>query len=59
MLAESSAPVLVFETGLPTRYYLDRTAVDLSRLVPTATRTACPYKGRTSEYWDARVGDGG
>ena len=58
VLAESSAPVLVFETGLPTRYYLDRTAVDLSRLVPTATRTACPYKGRTSEYWDARVGEG-
>ena len=28
LLAESSAPVMVFETGLPTRYYLDRTAVD-------------------------------
>jgi uncharacterized protein (DUF427 family) len=58
VLAESSAPVLVFETGLPTRYYLDRTAVDLSHLVPNQTRTACPYKGRTSEYWDARAGDG-
>jgi uncharacterized protein (DUF427 family) len=57
VLAESSAPVLVFETGLPTRYYLDRTAVDLSHLVPNETRTACPYKGRTSEYWDARVGE--
>src|SRR5690242_19366278 len=30
VLAESSAPVLLFETGLPTRYYLDRTAVDLA-----------------------------
>lgn len=57
VLAESRSPVLVFETGLPTRYYLDRTAVDLSRLVPTSTRTACPYKGRTTEYWDAVVGD--
>ena len=56
-LAESAAPVLVFETGLPTRYYLDRTAVDLSRLEATGTRTACPYKGRTTEYWNARVGD--
>ncbi|HWI73091.1 MAG TPA: DUF427 domain-containing protein, partial [Baekduia sp.] len=26
VLAESGAPVLVFETGLPTRYYLDRSA---------------------------------
>src|SRR4051794_34211933 len=53
VLAESRAPVLVFETGLPTRYYLARTAVDLSHLVPNETHTACPYKGRTSEYWDA------
>jgi uncharacterized protein (DUF427 family) len=30
VLAESSSPVLVFETGLPTRYYLDRTDVDFS-----------------------------
>lgn len=54
-LAESSSPVLVFETGLPTRYYLDRTDVDFSRLVPSETRTACPYKGRTSAYWSVRV----
>ena len=26
-LAESTTPVLVFETGLPTRYYVDRTDV--------------------------------
>lgn len=57
VLAESRSPVLLFETGLPTRYYLDPTAVDFSRLVPNATRTACPYKGRTTRYWDARVGD--
>ncbi len=57
VLAESRAPVLLFETGLPTRYYLDRTAVDFRHLVPTGTRTECPYKGRTTEYWDLRVGD--
>jgi len=57
VLAESTAPVMVFETGLPTRYYLDRTAVDLTHLMPNVTRTACPYKGRTTEYWDARAGD--
>lgn len=57
LLAESTAPVLVFETGLPTRYYLDRSAVQWDRLSPSTTRTACPYKGRTSGYWSVRVGD--
>jgi uncharacterized protein (DUF427 family) len=51
VLAESDAPVLLFETGLPTRAYLDPTALDVSRLVPSDTRTACPYKGVTSRYW--------
>ena len=57
VLAESSAPVLVFETGLPTRYYVDRTAVDFSYLVASETETACPYKGVTSDYWSVRVGE--
>ena len=57
VLADSSSPVLVFETGLPTRYYLNRTEVDFTHLVPTATETACPYKGRTSGYWSVRIGD--
>jgi len=56
VLAESGSPVLVFETGLPTRYYLNRTDVDFSQLTPTDTVTACPYKGTTSGYWSARVG---
>jgi uncharacterized protein (DUF427 family) len=57
VLAESSSPVLVFETGLPTRYYLNRTDVDFSRLVHSETQTACPYKGVTSDYWSSRAGD--
>ena len=36
---------MVFETGLPTRYYLNRTEVDFAHLVPSDTVTACPYKG--------------
>ena len=56
VLAESSSPVLVFETGLPPRSYLPRTAVDFTHLVPSPTRTACPYKGRTSAYWSAETG---
>ena len=57
VLAESTSPVLVFETGLPTRYYLNRTDVDFTHLVPSDTETACPYKGTTSGYWSARVED--
>jgi uncharacterized protein (DUF427 family) len=56
LLAESAAPVLVFETGLPTRYYLPRTAVDFTRLRPSATVTSCPYKGRTTGYWSVAAG---
>jgi uncharacterized protein (DUF427 family) len=55
LLAESSSPVMVFETGLPTRYYFNRTELNFSHLVPTETVTACPYKGRTSGYWSVRV----
>ena len=57
VLAESSSPVLVFETGLPTRYYLNRGDVDFTRLLPSDTVTACPYKGTTSGYWSTRVDD--
>jgi uncharacterized protein (DUF427 family) len=56
VLARSSRPVLVFETGLPTRYYLDRLDVDFTHLVPSDTATACPYKGTTSAYWSVDVG---
>lgn len=56
VLAESPAPVMVFETGLPPRYYLDRTAVNFDHLRPTETVTACPYKGRTSGYWSVVAG---
>jgi uncharacterized protein (DUF427 family) len=55
VLAETSSPVLCFETGLPTRYYIDRTDVDFTHLVPSDTQTSCPYKGTTSGYWSAAV----
>jgi uncharacterized protein (DUF427 family) len=55
VLAESSSPIMVFETGLPTRYYLNRTEVNFSHLVPTETVTSCPYKGRTTGYWTVQV----
>jgi uncharacterized protein (DUF427 family) len=57
VLAETAAPVLLFETGLPTRYYIDPTDVAFEHLEPSATETLCPYKGTTSGYWSVRVGD--
>ena len=51
VLGETRSPVLLFETGLPTRYYLPRADVDLGLLTPTANRSHCPYKGRADEYW--------
>jgi uncharacterized protein (DUF427 family) len=57
VLAESDAPVMVFETGLPTRYCVDRSAVDFSYLTPTATVTSCPYKGQTTGYWSVVLGE--
>ena len=44
VLAESSSSVLVFETGLPTRYYLNRPEVDFTRLAPAGTVAACPTR---------------
>ena len=54
-LAESDRPVLLDETGLPTRYYLPREDVRLDLLRPTSTHTTCPFKGEAS-YWSAEAG---
>lgn len=48
-------PVLLFETGLPTRYYIPREDVRLDLFVPSDLRTGCPYKG-TAAYWSWRDG---
>lgn len=57
VLAETHSPILLFETGLPTRYYIDRTDVAFDHLDATSTQTTCPYKGITSQYWAVKVGD--
>ena len=54
-VAESSRPVLVFETGLPVRYYLPKLDVRLDLLTPTGTVTRCPYKGQ-ARYWTVPAG---
>ena len=42
---------------MPTRYYIDRTEVSFEHLEASNTQSVCPYKGITSGYWSARVGD--
>lgn len=51
VVADSQSPVLLFETGLPTRYYFPREDVRLDLLVPTTNTSVCPYKGFAREYW--------
>jgi uncharacterized protein (DUF427 family) len=53
-LAESSRPVIVFETSVPVRYYLPKEDVAMELLEPTETSSRCPYKGIAS-YWSAVV----
>lgn len=56
IVAESRRPHALFETGLPTRWYLPLADVRTERLVDSASVTRCPYKG-TARYWSVRAGD--
>lgn len=49
-VADSERPYLLFETGLPTRYYLPAADVRMDLLEPSDHQTACPYKGQASYY---------
>jgi uncharacterized protein (DUF427 family) len=54
-VADSHAPRILFETGLPPRYYVPLTDVRLDHLRPSETVTHCPYKGQAS-YWSVEAG---
>ncbi len=56
VLADSPRALVLFETGLPPRWYLPKTAARMDLLVPTDQVSKCPYKGQ-AEYWSARAGD--
>jgi uncharacterized protein (DUF427 family) len=56
VLAESTNARVLFETGLPPRWYIPKTDVRMDLLVPSDTTTHCPYKGQ-AQYWSVRVGD--
>jgi uncharacterized protein (DUF427 family) len=57
VLADAKNCVMLFETGLPTRYYLDPANVRFAALTQSPTVTQCPYKGKTGGYWSARAGE--
>jgi uncharacterized protein (DUF427 family) len=56
LLAESDQAMALFESNLPTRWYLPREDVR-AELEPTDTVTRCPYKG-TASYYAVRVPGG-
>lgn len=55
VVADSVRARALFETGLPTRWYLPPEDVRLELLEPSPTRTRCAYKGSAS-YWHVRAG---
>jgi uncharacterized protein (DUF427 family) len=54
VVADSTSPRILFETGLPPRYYLPMSDVRMDLLEPTPTVTHCPYKGAAT-YWSLVV----
>ena len=55
-IAQTRRAMLLFETGLPTRYYIPPGNVRTEFLSRSRTTSICPYKGQAS-YWSARVGE--
>lgn len=53
-VADSHQPRALFETGLPTRWYVPMTDVRLDLLVASETQSHCPYKG-TASYWSVAL----
>jgi uncharacterized protein (DUF427 family) len=55
VVAETDRPQILFETGLPPRYYIPPEDVREAVLVESEKSTQCPYKG-TASYHSVEVG---
>jgi uncharacterized protein (DUF427 family) len=55
VIADTKRPVVLYETGLPTRYYIPKLDARMDLLESTDTVTHCPYKG-DAVYWSLKVG---
>ena len=49
-VAETERPVLIFETGLPPRYYIPKMDVRMDLLEEGSRTTHCAYKGTAPHY---------
>lgn len=54
-VADSTSPRILFETGLPPRYYLPLTDIRTELLRASESASHCPYKG-TAAYWSVNTG---
>ena len=54
VVADSTRPVILFETGLTPRYYLPKEEIKTEYLIPSELKTQCPYKGWAS-YLSTKV----
>ena len=50
VVAQTTCPVILFETGLPMRFYIRKTDINMKLLKTTDHQTGCPYKGTASYY---------
>jgi len=55
-VAQTSRARFLYETRLPTRYYIPQEDVRMDLLRPSDKVTACPYKG-TASYYSAKIAD--
>lgn len=58
VLADSVRPVILFETDLPSRFYLPLEDVRLDVLERGSHESHCPYKGFARAYWNLPAGAG-
>ncbi|NNF63080.1 MAG: DUF427 domain-containing protein [Acidimicrobiia bacterium] len=54
VVADTTRPTILFETGLPARYYIPKIDVRMDLMQPSTLHTDCPYKG-TASYWSPMV----
>jgi len=55
-IGETTRPTLLFEPGLPTRFYMPKHDVHMDLLERTSVVTRCPYKGEANLY-SIKIGD--
>ena len=56
IIADTTRPVLLFETHLPTRFYIPEQDIRLNRLSQSESTSRCPYKGIAS-YWSTKASE--